>query len=322
MFKCLSVWEFAMNNVIEILKAAGEDTRLRIIALLNNGELSAGELSSVLAQSQPRVSRHLKLLAEAGIVERRTEGSWVFVRLSNNEPAKAIITKIISSLDNNSFILTRDLAKLKEIREARQERAQKYFEKIAPEWESLRKLHQPEGVVEAAMLKVANGRKFDFHLDLGSGMGIILETFANDVKRGEGIDTSHGMLNLSRLRFDESENKHLGARLGDVYCLPYNNESADLITIHQVLHYLDNPSGAMAEAARVLKPGGLLLIADFAPHNFEELRNKYGHIRLGFADWEFEEWCKNSDLTIVSIQSFKNDKNASGLEVKMYAITK
>ncbi len=322
MLNCLSVLEFAMDNIIEILKAAGEDTRLRIIALLNNGELSAGELSSVMAQSQPRVSRHLKLLAEAGIIERRTEGSWVFVRLSNNEPAKSLTNQIISCLNRDSFILTRDLAKLTEIREARQERAHKYFEKIAPEWESLRKLHQPEGVVEAAMLSVADGRKFDFHLDLGSGMGVILETFAKYVKRGEGIDTSHGMLNLSRLRFDEGENKHLSARLGDIYSLPYGNESADLITIHQVLHYLDNPAAAMTEAARVLKPGGLLLIADFAPHDFEELRNKYGHLRLGFADSEFSDWCNIAGLKIKSIQSFKNEKNASGLEVKLYAITK
>ena len=311
-----------MQKVIEILKAIGEETRLRIVALLHNGELSAGELSNVLAQSQPRVSRHIKLLAEAGIIEKRTEGSWVFVHLSDSLPAKNIVGCVIASLSDDNFLLNRDIAKLNEIRHLRKERAQKYFEKIAPEWDSLRKLHQPENVVEQAMLELIGNREFDFHLDLGSGMGVLLETFANKVKRGEGIDTSHGMLNLSRIRFDKNKNKHLSARLGDIYNLPYEDESSDLITIHQVLHYLDDPMRAIKEAARVLAKNGILFVADFAPHEFEELRNKYGHLRLGFSDKEVKSWCDTAGLKIDKLMSFKNDKQQNGLKVNLYKIIK
>lgn len=311
-----------MKTIIDILRAAGEDTRLRIIALLSHGELTAGELSSVLAQSQPRVSRHLKLLFEAGIIERRAEGSWVFVRLSYKEPAYSLIQNIIKSVNNEDFTLKRDLEKLHEIKQARQESAKAYFEKIAPEWESLRKLHQPEKAVEDAMLEMVKGQNFKLHLDLGSGMGSLLETFANISEKSEGIDTSRGMLNLARARFDEIGANNLSVRQGDILNLPYEPNTADFISIHQVLHYLDNPQAAINEAARVMKEGGVLLIADFAPHDFEELREKFGHLRLGFAEDEVKKWCEASGLKIEEIKSVKDENQKTGLIVNIYKAIK
>ena len=287
-----------MNQAIDILKAAGEITRLRILALLAHGELTAGELSSVLGQSQPRVSRHIKLLSEAKLIERRNEGAWVFVRLGVTEPAKSIVKSVLASVPKDDFTLKRDLIRLKEIRAIREEAAQKYFEKISSEWDSLRNLHQPEEAVEAAMLAMVSGQKFDFHLDLGSGFGALLKAFAKITKRAEGVDSSRGMLGVARAKLDDLKDSQISVRLGNILDLPYSDNSVDLITIHQVLHYLENPVAAINEAARVLKPNGTLLIADFAPHGHEELREKYGHRRLGFAQDEVKTWAQIAGLEI------------------------
>ncbi|KAF0185326.1 MAG: ArsR family transcriptional regulator [Hyphomonadaceae bacterium] len=310
-----------MKTTIDILRAAGEVTRLRILALLSYGELTAGELSSVLGQSQPRVSRHLKLLVEANIINRRPEGAWVFVRLSNQEPASGLIKTILSTLNKNDELLVRDNARLHEIKNQREAQAKAYFETIAGEWQSLRKLHQPEAAVEKAMLQLVKGKRFDFHLDLGSGFGDLLEAFAKQTKSGEGIDRSRGMLAMARARFDDRNDSHICVRMGDIMALPYQVGAADLITIHQVLHYLSNPQAAIKEAARVLKPNGVLLIADFAQHEFEELREKFGHLRLGFDPQEISDWCKEAGLKVEKIINVKDSENQTSLAVNVFAAT-
>lgn len=311
-----------MNIVIEILRSAGETTRLRILALLAQGELTAGELSSVLGQSQPRVSRHLKLLAEANIIERRPEGAWVFVRLANIEPACHIVKTILAAIDKSDFVLKRDLERLQEIRALREAAAKTYFETISGEWESLRALHQPEVLVEKAMLEMVKGKKFDFHLDLGSGFGTLLEAFAKQTKCAEGVDSSRGMLGVARSRLDNRKDRHISVRQGDILDLPYNRECADFVTIHQVLHYLDNPEAAIKEAARVLADDGTLLIADFDPHNHEELREKYGHRRLGFAIDEVKGWIEESGLVMIDVVTIAPAGNLGGLKVNIYCATK
>ncbi len=288
-----------MKDVIEILKAAGEDTRLRIIALLAQGELAAQEISNVLGQSQPRVSRHLKLLAEAGIIEKRAEGSWVFAKLSSDPKLLSIINPIIDAIASDDHIIIKDTHKLIDIRKAREIVAQNYFDAIAPEWESLRKLQQPEKLVEDALLSLVKKEEFEFHIDLGAGTGNILGLFAEQAKRSEGIDKSRSMLALARSRLDEIKGANISIRMGDIFNLPYEDNVADLITIHQVLHYLDDPRDALKEAARIIKSNGILLIADFAPHQFEELRDKHGHKRLGFTQKEIEKWCDDCGFELV-----------------------
>ncbi len=310
-----------MNKAIDILKAAGEITRLRILALLAQGELTAGELSSVLGQSQPRVSRHIKLLHEASLIERRNEGAWVFVRLGASEPAKSILKSVLATIPKDDFTLKRDLIRLREIRALREEAAQKYFEKISSEWESLRALHQPEEAVETAMLGMVAGQKFDFHLDLGSGFGALLMAFARITKRAEGIDSSRGMLGVARAKLDDLKDSRISVRLGNILDLPYGDDSADLITIHQVLHYLENPMAAIKEAARVLKPNGTLLIADFSPHNHEELREKYGHRRLGFNQEEVQSWAQDAGLQIDEITNI-GETDKKFLSVNIFKVRK
>jgi ArsR family transcriptional regulator len=311
-----------MDATIDVLRAAGEVTRLRILALLSCGELTAGELSNVLGQSQPRVSRHLKLLVEAGIILRRPEGAWVFVRLSNQEPAAGLVKNILATLNDADDVIVRDKARLKEIKDKREAQAKAHFETISGEWQSLRKLHQPEAAVEKAMLQLVKGRRFDFHIDLGSGFGDLLEAFAKQTKWGEGIDRSRGMLAMARARFDDRNDRHICVRMGDIMALPYQPQTADLVTIHQVLHYLDNPQGAISEAARILKRNGILLIADFAPHEFEELREKFGHLRLGFDAQEIREWCEDAGLQIEKIINVSDAENHTSLAVNVFAASR
>jgi ubiquinone/menaquinone biosynthesis C-methylase UbiE/DNA-binding transcriptional ArsR family regulator len=311
-----------MDNVVEIVRAIGEPTRLRILALLSHGEMAAGEMSTVLNQSQPRVSRHLKLLAEADLIERRPEGAWVFFRLNDKGSAGNIAKAVLDEVPERDFIIARDLERLAQVQAHREQQAQAYFESAAEEWETLRRLHQPDEAVEAALSGAIDAREFDFHVDLGSGTGRMLEVFAPFTKRAEGVDSSRKMLALARARFDGAGGKALSVRQGDILALPYADHSANLVTIHQVLHYLREPNLAIAEASRVLAVGGVLLIADFAPHSFEELREKHAHRRLGFTDQEITNWCEQAGLSVAKIDHVAPNSAQDGLAVTIWKAMK
>ena len=311
-----------MDDIVEIVRAIGEPTRLRILALLSHGEMAAGEMSTVLNQSQPRVSRHLKLLAEADLIERRPEGAWVFFRLNDKGRAGKIATAVLNEVPERDFIIARDLERLSQVQAHREQQAQAYFEAAAEEWETLRRLHQPDEAVEAALTAAIDLNTFDFHIDLGSGTGRMLEVFSPFTDRAEGIDSSRKMLALARARFDGTSGRALSVRQGDILALPYADHSADLVTIHQVLHYLREPSLAIAEASRVLAVGGVLLIADFAPHSFEELREKHAHRRLGFTDQEVVNWCEQAGLIVATTRHVAPLSAHDGLAVTIWKATK
>jgi ubiquinone/menaquinone biosynthesis C-methylase UbiE/DNA-binding HxlR family transcriptional regulator len=312
----------SMDEIVEIVRAIGEPTRLRILALLSHGEMAAGEMSTVLNQSQPRVSRHLKLLAEADLIERRPEGAWVFFRLTEIGSAGKIASAILNEVSGQNFVIARDLERLAQIQAQREIQAQAYFDAAAEEWETLRRLHQPDQAVETALSAAVSKETFDFHVDLGSGTGRMLELFADHAKRAEGIDSSRKMLALARARFDGSGGKALSVRQGDILALPYQDQSANLVTIHQVLHYLREPNLAIAEASRVLAVGGVLLIADFAPHSFEELREKHAHRRLGFTDQEVANWCQQAGLKIAATTHVAPLSANDGLAVTIWKAIK
>lgn len=311
-----------MDNLVEIVRAIGEPTRLRILALLSHGEMAAGEMSTVLNQSQPRVSRHLKLLSEADLIERRPEGAWVFFRLNDKGSAGKIAKAILDQLPERDFTIARDLERLAQVQQHREQLAQAYFESAAEEWETLRRLHQPDEAVEAALSAAIEAETFDFHVDLGSGTGRMLEVFAPQTARAEGVDSSRKMLALARARFDGSGGRALSVRQGDILALPYADQSANLVTIHQVLHYLREPSLAIAEASRILVVGGVLLIADFAPHSFEELREKHAHRRLGFTDDEVSKWCEQAGLSVSKTSRVAPTSAQDGLAVTIWKATK
>jgi ArsR family transcriptional regulator len=306
-----------LEQAVSALRAAGEPSRLRILALLAKGELAVGELAQALGQSQPRVSRHMKLLTECGLAERAPEGAWVFYRISPpGSPGRAMVEALVAALSPADEALQKDAARLEEVRAARHEMAAAYFSKNAADWNELGKLHLPEAEIEAAVLAAAGPGPFGLMVDVGAGQGRMLQLFADRVERAEGFDTSRQMLAIARANLADPR---LSLRLGDAYDPPSKPGQADLVTIHQVLHFLADPGRAVMQAARLLKPGGLLVIADFAPHDLEYLRTNFAHRRLGFSDEEIAQWCAAAGAPLKDVKTLKAPKAQKGaLTVKVW----
>jgi len=292
----------SFGDIVGRLRAAGEPTRLRLLRLLQNAEFNVKDLTQLLGQSQPRVSRHIKLLAEAGLIERYQEGSWVFVRSSTDPAIQNFVSAALSMIDpDDSQIIRAERALL----------AQSYFDKNAAEWDQIRSLHVPERDVEAAILEALGPGPYDLLLDLGAGTGRILELAAGRARRLIGIDTNREMLKCARVRLDNRELINCSVRLADIYNLPFPECSAGAVIIHQVLHFLDNPKTALLEAVRVLQPGGRLVVVDFAPHKLEFLREEHAHVRLGFAAQEISAWLEECGLSSSEHRELQPDQ-ASG----------
>lgn len=274
-----------MAQPSRIFAALADPTRLRILTLLRAMELSVGELAQVLGQSQPRVSRHVKILIDAGLAERRKEGSWVFLSLGTRgriEPVFQLIDRW-AELDGEDPWTAADAARLAAVRADRAAAAELYFAGLAADWDALRSLHVAESEVEAAIGRALADRPIGRLVDIGTGTGRMLQLFGPGAEQALGIDRSPEMLRLARAKL-AAAGLDAELRQGDMYALPLPSGGADTVIIHQVLHFAQNPAAAVAEAARLLVPGGRLLIVDFAPHEREELRSTDAHLRLGFAD--------------------------------------
>lgn len=291
-----------MDELLAGLRGIAETTRLRIVFVLSHGEFNVSELTQILGQSQPRISRHLKLMAESGLLTRHKEGSWVLFRLRDEGAGGALARTVAELLPAGDSILAADATRLGEVRQARTERATAFFRANAANWENLRSLHIREEEVETAMQRLAGRGRLGIHLDLGTGTGRVLKLFAPQSAQGVGVDSSREMLAIARSSIEDARLRHLQMRHGDIFALPFSNDYADFVTVHQVLHYLDEPARALAEAARVLKPGGRMLIVDFAPHELEQLREEQAHRRLGVAGEQMIGWLRRAGLDLVSQQ--------------------
>jgi len=313
-----------LDATLNIYRAVGEETRLRIAILLSRGELTVTELTQILGQSQPRVSRHLKILADACLVERYREGAWMFYRLAGRDvdiPGVSAVQETLNSLASApDRVLARDRERFVQSREARAAVAAAYFECNAAEWDRVRKLHLPESDIETQILKMVGSEKIDRFVDLGTGTGRMLSVFADLYKEGIGYDASRGMLSVARANLDSDKIDHAKVRHGDIFALPAPPASADLVCIHQVLHFLAEPGLAVREAARLLKPGGRIIISDFAPHDLEFLRDEHAHRRLGFADDEVRDWCVRAGLNMVATKTLspQNRSDHNRLTVKIW----
>lgn len=296
-----------LDDVLNALRAAADLTRLRLLLLCAQGEWTVSELTQVLGQSQPRVSRHLKLLADAGLLERIPEGSWVFYRRARKGSGARMARNLCRMLPLDDGTVLLDRQRLDSVREARRVQANRYFAERAESWDQLRSLYVDETKVEATLLSLFEGRSTARLLDIGTGTGRILQLLAPHIGSGLGIDMSSEMLTVARANLDKISLRNCQVRQGDMYHLALDDASFDAAILHHVLHFADDPAAALAEAARVLKPGGRLVIIDFARHDQETLRREHAHRRLGFDDVEIQAWLEGSGLIFDKNVSLKGD---------------
>ena len=285
----------SFDRMIVALEALAEPTRLRLAALLSEAELTVTELTSILGQSQPRVSRHLKLLVEADLIERHREGAWAFFRLAD-AAAASLVAHVISRLDQGDALLAADRARLKEAREARAAHAASYFASQALDWDKIRALHIGDARVEQTIAQLIGSKPVHALLDLGTGTGRMLEVLAPLAARAVGVDQSPAMLSVARCNLERAGVRNVQLRQGDIYALPVERAAYDLVIVHQVLHFLDDPARALREAVRTLAPGGRLVVIDFAPHREEALREEHAHRRLGFERTEIEGFMSDAGV--------------------------
>lgn len=308
-----------MEQLIVALRAVAEPTRLRILAVLARGERTVSELTQILGQSQPRVSRHLKLLVDAGLLERHPEGAWVFYRSCDRGVTGELRRTVLALLPAEDAQHRGDLERLEAIRGRHAEEAASWFQRHAEQWDRLREMHVGEAEVEVAVRSALDGFEADLHVDLGTGTGRMLELLATQARAAVGIDFSREMLRVARTRLERAQFAHCQVRHGDIQRLPLADGCADLVTIHHVLHFLDEPAAALREAARLLRRDGRLIIVDFAPHHLESLRSEFAHRRLGFADAEMRQWLQGCGLAAIQVQHLRDRGRPDALTVSVWS---
>ena len=314
-----------MDHILNIFRALADPTRLRIVLLLQKMELAVGELAQILDQSQPRISRHIRILDEAGLAERRKEGSWVFLK-----PGPASELEILGRIFRSDKVAKseqalQDQAQLSLVRKARADMAERYFSAHAEEWDAIRSLHLPESDVERAMLALLRDTQLGKMLDIGTGTGRMVELFGPAAQSIIALDKSPEMLRLARAKLLESETES-GSNLvqktelkqGDFNQLPVTSAAVDSVILHQVLHYAQHPEAVLVEVSRVLKCNGIVLIADFAAHDREDLRTEHAYARLGFSDDSMKRWLTASKLDLVQTRTLDGGE----LTVKIWVARK
>ncbi|MDH3301319.1 MAG: metalloregulator ArsR/SmtB family transcription factor [Acidimicrobiia bacterium] len=317
------------DHLVTGLRAIGEPTRLRIAALVSQGELTVTELCRILGQSQPRVSRHLKLLCDAGLLQRHSEGTSAFFSPSLDAVGRSLLDGIVGLIDPDDPVMTADRQRLDSIRAERAAQAEDYFDQIAEQWESMRDRHVADTEVEARLtsivedhltrlsVKTGSGARHRprLLLDIGTGTGRILELLADRFDKGIGIDLSTNMLNLARTRLIEHELTNCSVRQANIYALDIGEDGrdnlADVAVLHHVLHFLDDPAAALRQTAFTLAPGGLVVIVDFASHGVDELLTEHQHRWSGFSTAQIESWCSDAWLQVVESHHLTPDKSSS-----------
>lgn len=306
-----------MEPALDALRAIAEETRLRIVAVLRHGELTVTDLTEILGQSQPRVSRHLRLLVDAGLVTKHREGTWAFFRIVDNGGHFALLTSALATVDSTDPVIANDLERLDIVRGRRAEAASEYFERIAPIWDEERSLHAAAATVEGVILDVIGDRPLGRMLDVGTGTGRMLQLFADRADRAVGLDASHSMLSVARANLERLGVQGWELRQGDVHSPPLERASFDLVVIHQVLHYLDDPARALAEAGRLVAPSGRLLVVDFATHRHDFLRAA-AHRRLGFTHDQLRDWFDQVGFECSTIVDVDPPAGDDGLTVTVW----
>ena len=310
-----------LDRLVAMLKGAGEETRLRLLALLSRGELPVKDLTEILGQSQPRVSRHLRLLVEAGLVVRHAEGAWAYFGLCDEGEAGRLVGTIVGDICPRDPRVAGDREALKRVREKQQRRAEAYFAKVAGSWDALRRLHVSEAAIEESILEVLGGHKVSRLLDLGTGTGRMLELLAPLYDHGIGVDLSRDMIGVARAKLAGAGLTHAQGRLGDILDLE-SGAPVDLVTLHQVLHYFDDPGRVLESAAAQLVAGGRMVVVDLAPHDLEFLRTEHAHRRLGLSREQMQAWARGAGLKILRVVEHARPEHGQGLKVCLWLLEK
>ncbi len=305
-----------MDKISTALKVLGHPERLRILALLSRGELTVSELVQILGLSQPRITQYINSLEMAGIIERLKEGSWVFSRIRRgNEAITALVATTLAVLPETDAVLASDRKRLEDVRSERAKSAAAFFANVANDRDQLGDEYLPQTDIEASMRSLIGDSDYDYMVDLGTGTGRILEVFSDRIRRGSGIDNNTDMLKVARSNLAHAHHAHISVRQGDLHATPLEEGVADLVTLHQVLHYLDDPQEAISEAARIMIAGGVLLVVDFEAHKFDDFRDRYAHRRLGFSDSDIGQWCVDAGLTLVTTEIVKTPKDRPDVKI-------
>lgn len=291
-----------MDEILKGLRASAEATRLRIIGLCAHAELTVSDLVEILGQSQPRISRHLKLLVEAGILVRNQEGPWAWYRLPEDGVGGELARLIVDLLPPDGHQHAQDLKRLQAISEAWTSRVADFFRQHAGDWEQIRTLHADQSAVDTAILGALPTAPIENLLDIGTGAGHVLLLAGEHVKSAIGVDRSREMLNVARSNLFRAGLRHCQVRQADMMALPFADAGFAAVTMNMVLHFAERPDAAILEAARMLAPGGRLVIVDFTPHQLESLREEQAHRWLGFDDDQIKTWCRAADLAWLPMQ--------------------
>lgn len=311
----------SLDQYVNSLRAAAESTRIRLLVILSHNELTVSEITEITQISQPRVSRHLKLMCDGGLLDRVQEGAWVFYRVSNQSESAGLVKALLAFIPEQDLQIQSDLKRVEMIRGRHAKRAKDFFEKNAGDWDKIRKIYFNVPEVEQCMIDAVKGMQIDDMLDLGTGTGRMLEVFSPYIKRGMGIDHNQQMLNIARSQLEENNINHCQVRSGDINQVSLPNSSVDLITIHHVLHFLNDPKAVLQEAARLLKPKGKLIVVDFSPHDNEFFREEYAHRRLGFSDKEIKQWIEPLSMKLKNIEMIVTSQlKKQGLAINVWII--
>jgi ArsR family transcriptional regulator len=285
-----------MEELLKGLRAAAEPTRLRILGLCAHAELTVSDLVDVLGQSQPRISRHLKLLVEAGLLVRSQDGPWAWYRLPDEGEGANLAQVMVDLLPPDDRRHATDLKRLQSTSERWANRVADYFREHAADWDRIRALHTDQARVDRALMGALVEAPMEALLDIGTGAGHVLQLAGKEAQTAVGIDSSRDMLNVARHNLFQAGLRHCQVRQADMLTLPFEDQSFSTITMNMVLHYAERPQEAIQEAARVLRPGGRLIIVDFASHQLDELQDVHAHRWLGFDDTQVGEWHRKAGL--------------------------
>jgi ubiquinone/menaquinone biosynthesis C-methylase UbiE len=272
-----------MEQLLASLRAAAEPTRLRLLALAARGAFCVMEFTEILGQSQPRLSRHLKLLCDCGLLDRVREGANVWFALPTGEDG-ALPRELVARLPTNDPVLEADRRQAARVLAERARIASESFRRKGADWDEMRALELPAQAVEDALLALIPPGPEGRLLDIGTGTGRVLELLAPRVKQALGVDASKAMLALARARLSGPDCAHCAVRLADMYRLPLADRAFDTVVLQMVLHHAEDPAGAIREATRVLTQGGTLLVIDLVEHDQTEVTANLAHRWPGFSD--------------------------------------